>query len=72
MRMVFDAIASCFETAENAGKLTRFSTWKPTAFTRRDCYTFEAFASNSDEIHNTYYYLYKRTKACLKEKHPWS
>ena len=60
------------ETADFTGKLGGISTAKPTTFADPDCYTFETFASYSDEIHTAYYYHYKRTRAGLKEETKWS
>ena len=58
--------------AESTGKRRRFSAPKPAASRKRDCYTFETFASYSDEIHTDYYYLYKRIRNGLKEETTWS
>jgi len=59
-------------TAEMTGKPRRFSASKPAASRKRDCYTFETFASYPDEIRTAYYYHYKRTRNGLKEETTWS
>ena len=58
--------------AENGPILRSFSAAGLTVSNVVDCYTFERFASSSDEIRTTYYYHYKRTTPYLKEETRWS
>ena len=66
------SVCESTETVETGGKLEPFSAGRLTTFAECDWYTFETFASESDEIHTDYYYHYKRKRLVLKEKHPWS
>jgi len=72
MRMIFRAERRSPETAEKTGKPKRFSAERLTTSSERDCYTFEIFASDSDDIRNACYYHYKRTSVGLKEEATWS
>ena len=60
------------ETAENGQILHGFSHDGLTGRNAENCYTFEAFASVSDEIHTPYYYHYKKNRLGLKEESTWS
>jgi hypothetical protein len=59
-------------TAENGLFSRSFSMLRLTGGKRRDCYTFEQFASSADDIRTTYYYHYKRKRFGLKEETRWS
>lgn len=72
VRMLFGVERTSPATAENTGNLRPFSTGRLTTSSERDCYTFEIFASDSDEIRNACYYYYKRTSVGLKEDTTWS
>lgn len=58
--------------AENAAILLSFPVVKPTGRKVEDCYTFERFASNRQDIRTTYYYHHKEHILGLKEENPWS
>ncbi|MFL6247474.1 MAG: hypothetical protein ACJ74H_15700 [Thermoanaerobaculia bacterium] len=44
----------------------------PAGYKVEDCYTFERFASNRQDIRTTYYYHYKKHILGLKEETTWS
>jgi hypothetical protein len=58
--------------AENGPILRSFLLPETTGYKVEDCYTFERFASNRQDIRTTYYYHYKKYILGLKEKKPWS
>jgi hypothetical protein len=70
--MDFASNRSMLGTAENGGFLRGFSSDALTSSAKEDCYTFEDFASISDEIRTNYYYHYKRKRIGLKEETTWS
>ena len=72
VRMNFSAERRSPETAEKTGKPGPFSAEGLTTSSKRDCYTFEIFASDADDIRNACYYHYKRTTVGLKEETTWS
>jgi hypothetical protein len=47
--MIFDAVRDSCAIAEKTGKRGLFSAAKPATFPNLDCYTFQTFASKSDE-----------------------
>ena len=59
-------------SAENGPILHSFSRLELTGRHADDCYTFEYVASDFVEIHNPYYYHYKRSRFSLKEEGKWS
>lgn len=58
--------------AENRAISRSFPAARLTGRTRRDCYTFEGFASSPDEIRTYYYYHYEKDLLGLKEETKWS
>lgn len=58
--------------AENAAILRSFPVPKPTGHEVEDCYTFERFASNREDIRTTYYYHHQEHILGLKEETKWS
>jgi hypothetical protein len=60
------------EPAENAAILRSFLWSEPAGRNVRDCYTFERFASNREDIRTAYYYHYEKPILGLKEETKWS
>jgi hypothetical protein len=58
--------------AENGPILRSFLLPETTGYKVEDCYTFERFASNRQDIRTTYYYHHKKYILGLKEENPWS
>lgn len=60
------------ETAENGRILRSLLVPETTGYKVEDCYTFERFASNRQDIRTAYYYHYKKYILGLKEETTWS
>jgi hypothetical protein len=60
------------EHAENGPILRSFLWFETTGRQSEDCYTFERFASNREDIRTTYYYHHKKHILGLKEETTWS
>jgi hypothetical protein len=58
--------------AENAPILRSFMESQPAGRKVQDCYTFERFASNREDIRTAYYYHYEKHILGLKEETTWS
>jgi len=58
--------------AENSAILRSFLGPEPTGRNVQDCYTFERFASNREDIRTAYYYHHEKHILGLKEKTKWS
>jgi hypothetical protein len=59
-------------TAENGPILLSLLVPETTGYKVEDCYTFERFASNRQDIRTYYYYHYKKYSLGLKEETEWS
>jgi hypothetical protein len=59
-------------TAENGPISLSLLVPETAGYKVEDCYTFERFASNRQDIRTTYYYHYKKYILGLKEETTWS
>ena len=70
MRMKTTEMRNASRAAENGPISLRFHPFRSAGRKGEDCYTFERFASNRQDIRTTYYYHYKTNKSWSEGREP--